>query len=400
MTFESFELVDAARKVLPDIAARRRKYDTEGSFPSEDFRDAAKAGLIYQAAPRKFGGRDAWTGGELTQMYAVNEVVASVDPSFAQVLQVNNHAYGVLAWHATPEQQEAIFPRLVDNALLVGIAGSEAVVGSSASGTRAAELQRTTDGWSLTTTKYFASLGPGASHFLVMAAIPGDSPYNERQVFVLVPTDAEQVSLENSWDTLGMRATVSWNLRITDLPVADEDIIGEPGGWLRDPRSFTCGYISNHLGAADGAVRFVTDWLAERPVAAASEFSRVTLGDLSSRVATLRAAFRTVLGHWELAAANGWDSQMCNQAELESLQLLHVAKTESLYCISKAFEVCGARSIFRDHVLEQLLRDTRSFTLHSRDDSYMLRVASALLQPGTFTVKGLDIAPDGVKGSV
>lgn len=399
LAFEDFPLVEKAQRIAPAIAGRRRKYDIEASFPVENFADAREAGLLVQALPARFGGRDAWLGPNMTEMYAVNEVIAASDPSFAQVLQVNNHGCGILSWHATVAQQERLLPDIAREGLLVGIAGSEAAVGATGNGTRSAELEETSDGWRLTTTKYFASLGAGATYYLVMAALPGRSPYNERQVFVLVPTDADGVSLENNWDTMGMRSTVSWTLRIQDLPVTSDQIIGEPGGWMRDPRSFTCGYIANHLGAADGAVRFVSDWIAARPAVQKSELARVALGDISSRVATLRAAFRTALASWASAASNAWDRAQCNAAELLSLQVLHAAKHESLYCISRAFEICGARSAFRDHPLDQLLRDTRTFSLHSRDDLFMLRVADANLDSTSFTVKGVNVAPDGVLGA-
>jgi len=332
----------------------------------------------------------------MREMYAVNQVVAAVDPSFAQLIQVNNHGYGILAWHASAAQQEAYFPKLVSEGLLVGIAGSEAKIGSADSGNRGAELAESDSGWHLTTTKYFASLGPGAAYYLVMAAIPGSAPYNERQVFVMVPTDAPEVTLEDNWDAMGMRSTVSWTLRIEGLPVSSDQIIGEPGGWLRDPRSFTCGYVSNHLGAARGALDFARDWVRARPSLSASEIVRNKLADMAARVTVVQSAFGVAVSNWERAAAMGWDQEACDDAELLSLQILHQAKHEAMFVISSAFEICGARSAFKTFPLEQLLRDTRTFTLHSRDELLMSRVADTLLSDESFSVKGLNISPDGV----
>lgn len=386
---------DAALEIVPAITERRRRYDAPAAFPAEDFADAHRVGLLRQAIPGSFGGRDAWLGPNMTEMYEVNEILAAADPAFAQVLQVNNHGCGILSWHADDAQRQKLLPAIARDGSLLAVAGSEAVVGSATDGNRSAELASVGRGWRLTTTKYFTSLGPGATYYLVMAAVPGDAPYNERQVFVLVPRDAPGVVLEDNWDTVGMRATASWTLRITDFEVPADGIIGEPGGWLRDPRTFTCGYISNHLGAATGAVAFARDWLAARG-AGRSELNRAALGDIASQVAVLRAAFRTATGRWEEAALAGWDRSLCDAAELLSLQVLHMAKRISLEVINRAFEICGARSTFRDQPLEQLLRDTRTFSLHSRDDQYMLRIGDASFDEATFSAKGVTVTPDGV----
>jgi alkylation response protein AidB-like acyl-CoA dehydrogenase len=71
-----------------------------------------------------------------------------------------------------------------------------------------------------------------------------------------------------------------------------------------------------------------------------------------------------------------------------SLQALHVAKRISLDVAERVFDICGARATFRKLPLEQIYRDIRTFTLHFRDDLYMIRVAEGLLQAGTFEAKG------------
>ena len=41
--------------------------------------------------------------------------------------------------------------------------------------------------------------------------------------------------------------------------------------------------------------------------------------------------------------------------------------------------VCGARAAFRDLELERLYRDVRTFSLHYRDEQYMVQVGQAML---------------------
>jgi alkylation response protein AidB-like acyl-CoA dehydrogenase len=179
---------------------------------------------------------------------------------------------------------------------------------------------------------------------------------------------------------MGMRATVSHSVRIDGYEVAPERLIGEPGAWTRrDPRTFTLAFAANHIGAAGAALEFTTDWVRERPGLASSEVTRVALGTMSSDLAAARAAL--------YAAADLWDQGGHDRAELASIRALHVGKRVALDTTQHAFDICGARAAFREHALERIYRDVRTFSLHYRDEQYMLQVGQAMLD-GSFRAKG------------
>ena len=75
------------------------------------------------------------------------------------------------------------------------------------------------------------------------------------------------------------------------------------------------------------------------------------------------------------------------RAELASIRTLHLGKRAALDTTQQAFDICGARAVFRDHALERLYRDVRTFSLHYRDEQYMLQVGQAMLD-GEFRAKG------------
>jgi alkylation response protein AidB-like acyl-CoA dehydrogenase len=87
------------------------------------------------------------------------------------------------------------------------------------------------------------------------------------------------------------------------------------------------------------------------------------------------------------AAADLWDRGEHDTAELASIRALHLGKRAALGITQRAFDVCGARAAFRDHALERIYRDVRTFSLHYRDEQYMQQVGQAMIA-GTFTAKG------------
>jgi alkylation response protein AidB-like acyl-CoA dehydrogenase len=363
-----------------DFRARARALDDAAAFPEENFADLRAAGLLALTAPTEFGGDGLWWHGAFSPWYALIEHLARVDSVTAQLLQVHSHALGILSRLGSSEQCERFLPDIVAEGRLLASVGSEAKPSGKLADISRAELEERSDGWHLTARKYFASLAPAADELIVWTAVPGAGPYQERSIIAMIPRDAAKVELVDQWDVLGMRATVSWSVVIDDYVVPAERLIGEPGAWTRrDPRTFTLAFAANHIGAAGAALDFVTDWVRERPDMAKSEIVRATLGAMSSDLFSVRSAMQ--------AAAALWDAGDLDEAELASIRTLHEAKRIALDISSRAFDVCGARATFRNHDIERIFRDVRTYTLHFRDELYMQQVGAAMLD-GDFRAKG------------
>jgi alkylation response protein AidB-like acyl-CoA dehydrogenase len=323
--------------------------------------------------PESHGGLGFWRmGGRFVPYYRVIETIARADSSTAQLLQVHCHATGMIAGLGNDAQRDFYMSEVVRDGRLIASCGSEAALGSTESGAKA-ELARAGDDYRLNARKAFASLAPAADYLNIWAAVEGDGPFHSRMVLVAVPRGIPGLELIDDWDTLGMRPTVSWSLQLTDVQVKPEWIIGQPGDWaLRDPRTFTLAFAANHLGAAQAAYDFTRDYAAARPALAGSEIVQARLGDLSSKLYALRQAVYAAAAHWERG-------DTVNQAELDSIRALHLAKQVALEVTSEAYDICGARAAFNVYPLNQYLRDVRAFTLHFRDDAYMALLGRAEL---------------------
>jgi alkylation response protein AidB-like acyl-CoA dehydrogenase len=363
----------ALADMAPAIRGRARELDERAAFPEQTFSELRAAGLLALTAPVPFGGAGLWSEGHYRPYYELLETLAAIDTVTAQLLQVHSHALGIVSGLAGEDQRRRLLPEIVDAGRLLASVGSEAKPSGKLADIARTELQeRPGGGYTLTCQKYFASLAPAADELLIWTAVPGAGPYPERSIIALVPRRASEVEVIDQWDVMGMRATVSHSVRITGYEVPPERLIGEPGGWTRrDPRTFTLAFAANHIGAAGAALEFTADWVRERPGLAASEITRATLGTMSSDLFAARSAL--------YAAADRWDGGDYDTAELESIRALHLGKRVALELTQSAFDVCGARAAFRDQSLERLYRDVRTFSLHYRDEQYMVALGQAIL---------------------
>jgi alkylation response protein AidB-like acyl-CoA dehydrogenase len=376
---ELLDLIDSFREPFTAVAAQ---HDRDETFPSESFALLRDNDLLALTTRPEWGGEGLWSGQRFGTYYRLLARLAAFDCNTSQLLQVHSHALGILTAAATEEQYALYLKPIIENRLVLASVGSESAPKKTSDGLYTQELVPQPDGgWVLTCEKHFASVAAGADHLVIWLAVPGDAPYQQRTVSVLVPADAPEVELIDEWDVMGMRATVSWGVRITGLKLPESAVFGAPGDWVnKDFRTFSLGFSANHLGQAEGILEFCLQWLRERPHLQNSELMMFRIGSLSSKVAMVRAGLDAAALEWE----RGVDFDL---AEFKSLQVLHMAKQALLEISQEAFGICGARAIFRDLPLEQAYRDARVFTLHTRDEHLTASVGRGLVK-GDFSGKG------------
>jgi alkylation response protein AidB-like acyl-CoA dehydrogenase len=370
VTEEDQALVERARALGREFATRARAYDDAASFPEQDFQRLREEDLLTLTVPRDLGGHGFWQGTRYLPFYLVLEAIAAGAASTAQLLQVHSHASGIVAALGSDEQRARILGDVVRRGALVASCGSETDPRRVDSGTVESELRSVEGGFRLSCVKHFGSLAPAADYYLLYVLAPGARTVAQGYTTVIVPRGTSGVSLEDTWDTMGMRATISWSLRLDDVFVPWTDVIGQPGDWIQhDPRTFTLGYVANHLGTAQGVFEFVRQYVQDRPFLAKDDVVAYTLGEMD---AALQAA-RTSMWY----AAWVWEQGRYDEAELASMRALHTSKQAAIMVTTKAFDVCGARAAFKTLPIERAFRDVRTFTLHFRESQVMRMLADA-----------------------
>ena len=196
-----------------------------------------------------------WHGERYLTYYAILETLAAGNASTGQLVQIQSHATGIIARHAGEALKRQVLGDVVERGALVASCGSEVDPGVVANAEKArAELTPVTGGFRLNAVKFFASLAPAADYYVVYVMAPGARTVAAGLTTVLVAKDDPGVSLRDTWDTMGMRATISWSLVLEDVFIPWERVMGEPGDWVQhDPRTFTLAYVPTIWGRRKGS---------------------------------------------------------------------------------------------------------------------------------------------------
>jgi alkylation response protein AidB-like acyl-CoA dehydrogenase len=369
------QLLAAVEELGPVWRKRMAEHDRTSTFPYENLAEAKDAGLNRLTVPTEYGGFGYWMPGNFSGLYRLLERMAYWDTNTAQLLQVHNHAAGIIGFHSNEAQRDRYMPQVVDGAYLASL-GSEAHLYENGAEALASELTAVDGGYRLTARKAFASVAAVAKYLMVWCAVEGDTAYASRMVFAVVPTDAPGVTLLDDWHMLGMRSTVSCSVAFEDVFVPADDVVGEPGGWINnDPRTFSCGYASNHLGTAQGAFDFIAEYVASRDDLSSSEAVKVRLGRMDAQLFAARSALRSTAARLD----RGDDPDEC---EADAIRTMHLAKNAVLDIPYQGFDIVGARAAHERYPLGQIMRDARTFTLHFRDDLYVQRLADMAMGKG------------------
>lgn len=222
-------------KQVNDLAERFAKrapiHDAEGSFPFENFNDLRQAGYLKLTVPRQFGGDEI----SLYEMVQVQERLAYGDGSTA--LAVGWHLGQMLHLRTSRKWPEVLYAELcryiVAQGVMMNVFASEAGTGSpSRGGKPETTAVRTEGGWLISGRKTFSTLSPILDRFVVTAYVPEEDTVGE---FLIYRSD--RTSVDETWNTLGMRSTGSHDVVFSEAFAAENARITDKGaddggGWL------------------------------------------------------------------------------------------------------------------------------------------------------------------------
>ena len=245
---------------------RTAGHDRDGSFPVEDFADLRDAGLFGLLVPERLGGLGSGFAGYADVAYELAR------GSGATALVFNMHASVTGALAGIPlELAEAVgvppeFFDARDDILRRAAAGAFFAVAMSERGAGSRLSQLATaykadgDGLRITGSKTFVS-GAGHADAYLVAARSAAEPETVSQF--LVPADTPGITVEPTWDSLGMRATGSDDLHL-DVAVGADALLGGLEGLTLllaqvMPQWLVASYAAVYVGVAQAAGLHVSD---------------------------------------------------------------------------------------------------------------------------------------------
>ena len=290
--------------VLPALRDAAADADVDGAFHLPHVKTLSEAGLLGLIVPEEFGG----LGGGLRDLTAATFAMgtACASTALAYFFHCSSASRGLLALEALDaglfdESEAPVVRAFAEKVLtLMGREGkwlanfaSESVKSSKAKITIATEATRTDGGWLLNGVKAFGCATGVADTYLVTAKLADMEGADALSVF-LVDRDAPGVAERQKWDAIGMRATATHGIILTDVFVADEDALAVPGAFVRMMQMSRGSFVGNqlagtavYLGAAQAAYDEAVSTLKQRTfedtgesLAEASPFHQRLIGDM------------------------------------------------------------------------------------------------------------------------
>lgn len=290
--------------------------------------------------------------------------IAKADASTAVTFNMHANVQWFIARVATQAQQERYFGRVVGDQAVFASFGTELGTGSLA--------RRVPGGVELSGVKDFCSLAGHADYYWVWTLTDEKGSRAERMVNCLVAADRQEITIEPTWDGLGMRATASERV-LFDKCFVPEDDIAPTAGVLESGlvMGFALGYATIYVALAEAALEYLLGYLRRK----------------KTRGGSVRPAYEPILGaevaklRIEVEAAQ----QLLYQAaramahpdpELRTLavsQAKYLASEAALNVTTRALELYGGRSASRTVPLERYFRDARTTTLMPPTTDILLR---------------------------
>lgn len=352
----------AAEALLPGLAQRAVAHDAAGVFPAEDFARLRAAGLLGLMAPSRLGG----PGAGFADYAAVAMRLAAGNGATALVFNMHASVTGALA-HTPDDLARALgvpetYFEMRDRVLRAAVEGALYAVAMSerGAGSRLSAISTTyepvADGFHIRGEKTFVSGAGFADAYLVAAKRAGSQP--PAISHFLVPA-GDGLTVTQTWDSLGMRATGSQDLHL-DVVAPPDALLGGLEGltlllaqvmpqWL--VASYAAVYVGVAQSAVDAAVAHVTERGLGRLPLVRARIGRADAAVAAARLAVLEAARRVDSAPGE-PETNAW----VWRAKL-------LAGETAMEVSASMLESAGTSATRRGHPLERIFRDARCGSL-------------------------------------
>ena len=370
------ELIGIARDLgRTNFAPRAAAYDEAGEFPTENFQDLKDAGFLGLVIPQAYGGLGAnyatyariaaelgyWCG---TTALTFNMHTATMmwSGQLADDLPMSDEAR-----NRHHERRSAIYAGVIEDGHIFAQPFSEpnsaAAAGKAPFGTEATPVD---GGYLVNGQKHFASLSGHADYYGVLCTLAGDgAPSATNTMYLAIPADSDGFSVFGDWNVLGMRGTVSRNLRFEDVFVPVERELLPSGLYFQAARDWPHMFMTlcpTYMGIARAAFAFTCQYLNGAVDGGPPAGSSLANPLKQAAVAQMRIKLEQADALFERAISEA-RYQPSNAARLRAYSAHYTVMETANDLCREAIRVCGGRSLFKTMRLERLYRDSRCGSL-------------------------------------
>ena len=358
------EALVQARRLAASFAVEAPDRDRDRRIPHAELDELSASGLLAATVPAAHGGADITT----RTLLEVFRLLASADPSIAQIPQSHFAYVNVLRESATPEQEQFFFAEL--------LAGKRFGNAQSETGSRTVQdvqtrLQDTGEGDFVLNGRKGYSTGALLAHWIPVLAKDDE----DRLQVAYVPRGAEGVEVIDDWAGMGQRTTASGTVVLDRVRVPADRIVPHHVTFERPQLHGALAqalHAAIDVGIAGGALDEAAEFVRTRSrpwgeagvdTAAEDPLTIQRFGDLGIRLRAAEALLEEAGAAIDAARADLTD-ESAGAASIAVAAAKAFADGTAIELTNALFEVSGARSSLDSANLHRHWRNARTHTLH------------------------------------
>ncbi len=333
--------------------------DSDGAFPSEGVRALCGAGLLLAPFPPALGG-DGLAVGSPTDLMAVLVAVGRGDLALGRLYEGHVNAVALAIRYGSPANL-----RLLRDEAAAGRIGGVWMAGEP--------LRLVREGRRLVLAggKILCS-GCGYIHRPLVAA-----EQDGASVMLLPHVPEPERTDVSGWTVRGMRGSATGTVDFTGIVVAPEDILGQPGDYLRSPyfRGGAWRVLAVQLGGVEAVLDLYKAQLRRSP----HRDNPVQLARFGAAAIAAETARLWVARAGALAEAPIEDAEAVDAYVDLARNAFEAAALEVIACAEKAI---GLKAFTRPNRLERVVRDLQTYLRQPALDASLLSAAAFQLGQG------------------
>jgi SfnB family sulfur acquisition oxidoreductase len=372
--FSATKTLAAAQSYAESISDGVIERDRAGAVPYAELAALDASGLLGITVPAACGGPDL----SPVVLAEVIRTIAATDPAIAQIPQAHFLFVDVLAVHGSAAQQERLFADVLAGARLGN--GLAERGGQHAQDLKTRLLPgRDRESLRLEGRKYYCT-GAISARWIGVSALDDDG----RLVLVFVERDAPGVTVDDDWNVMGQRATVSGSAVFDHVPV-DPALVIPYASAFEVPQQLGARaqlvHAAIQVGIAGGALRDAGEFVRTRARpffeatqagwadrAAADPHTIYRFGRLATQVRAAEALLASAAAELEEVGRVPRDAEAAARGSIAVAQAKAFASDVAAGVASDLFALAGASAADERHDLSRHWRNARTHASHDPVD--------------------------------
>ncbi len=366
---EEKDLIALCGDLSKRFAERAADYDRQATWPIKDYEDLKKAGLLGIMVPKDKGG----LGASFLTYTKAQEQLSSGAASTGLTFNMHNITAGILSESKTEDIggtrgkamndfRDWALNEIVNGHKMFASANSEPGIGAHFSALQTT-YRKVDGGYVINGYKMFVSMLGYADYYVVAARREQSSGDLPEISFFIVELDNPGIEVEKVWDTMGMRATVSNNMKLKDCFVPQDRLfLGTEGLGIykltREPHWVIGGYVGTYLGLCQGTFDYMVNHLQKKKIPG-SDQSVINRDWVQRDVGKLAVQLEATRELVYKAARLVDEQRGTPQTNAAIHHSKYMVSEFAPKLASDAIRLCGGSGIARALPLERFYRDAR-----------------------------------------